>query len=230
MASCSPVSGPVRWSLDDRSRAEEYANSSVEVLDAATGRVLHTLIGHTEAVVGIAFSPDGRRIATASFDRTVKLWDTATGREVFTLRGHTAGLLVLAFSPDGRRIVSGGIDFTARVWDATPLPAEVLQAQECALSGEANGTSASWTTEAEKSSGAANIWPWFGQWDLAAAAIGKSVEPEPRQPRASVSAHPVAPGGREHGREFGAPAKTCSRDSATRPIPCRPTASSGPVC
>ena len=115
---------PARAPMDTRSKA--YANSSVEVLDAATGLVLRTLVGHTAEVVGIAFSPDGRRIATASFDRTIKLWDTATGSEVFTLRGHTAGLLVLAFSPDGRRIVSGAIDTTARVWDATPLPADVL--------------------------------------------------------------------------------------------------------
>ena len=96
----------------------------------ATDRVLHTLIGHTADVVGIAFSPDGRRIATASHDRTVKVWDTATGREVFTLRGHTAGVLSVAFSPEGHRIVSGSIDNTARVWDATPLPAEVLRAAE----------------------------------------------------------------------------------------------------
>ncbi len=60
-----------------------------------------TLIGHTAEVTGIAFSPDGRRIATASFDQTIKLWDTATGSEVLTFRA-TAGLLVLAFSPDGR--------------------------------------------------------------------------------------------------------------------------------
>ena len=90
------------------------------VWDAATGRTLLTLRGHTANVQEVAFSPDGTRIATASFDRTVKLWDAATGQEVFTLRGHTAGVICLAFSPDGHRLVSGGIDWTARVWDARP--------------------------------------------------------------------------------------------------------------
>jgi WD40 repeat protein len=92
--------------------------------------LLYNLVGHTLHVVCIAFSPDGRRIATGSNDRTVKLWDTATGREVFTLRGHNAGPIALAFSPDGYRIVSGAYDQTVRVWDATPLPAAFLQVQE----------------------------------------------------------------------------------------------------
>jgi WD40 repeat protein len=116
--------------FEAHTRSKSYTNSAVEVRDRATGQVLHTLLGHTADVISIAFSPNGRRIATTGYDRTVKLWDTATGREVFTLRGHTAGVEVLAFSPDGRRIVSYGIENMARVWDATPLPEEVLRAQE----------------------------------------------------------------------------------------------------
>jgi eukaryotic-like serine/threonine-protein kinase len=74
-------------------------------------------------VVCLAFSPDGKRIATGSEDLAIRLWDASTGQQVLTLRGHTAAVTSLAFSPDSHRLVSGGIDWTARVWDATPLPA-----------------------------------------------------------------------------------------------------------
>jgi hypothetical protein len=158
-------------------RSQEYAKSSALVLDTATGRVLHTLIGHTADLVGIDFSPDGRRIATASLDRTIKLWDTATGREVFTLRGHTAGVLVLSFSPDGRQIISGGIDFTARVWDATPLTAEVLQAQDVRYRQKRESLG-ELTRVIEDTQQAENL-ARNGRWEEAAAAFGMLVEREP---------------------------------------------------
>jgi WD40 repeat protein/tRNA A-37 threonylcarbamoyl transferase component Bud32 len=100
---------------------KDNAPNDVRVIDATSRRVVFTLMGHTGMVVSIAFSPNGRRIATASDDRTVKLWDSMTGLELLTLRGHTAGVLCVAFSPDGHRLVSGSIDHTARVWDATPI-------------------------------------------------------------------------------------------------------------
>ena len=96
------------------------------VRESQTGEILHTLIGHSADVVSIAFSPDSRRLATASYDRTVKIWDMQTGQDVFTLLGHSAGVISLAFSPDGHQLVSGGIEHNARVWNATPLDPHVI--------------------------------------------------------------------------------------------------------
>jgi hypothetical protein len=66
----------------------------------------------------VAFSPDGRRIASGSLDRTANVWDAATGNRLLTLEGHTDAVWSVAFSPDGQRIVTGSEDRTARVWDA----------------------------------------------------------------------------------------------------------------
>jgi WD40 repeat protein len=73
--------------------------------------------GHGGGLTSVAFSPDGRRLASASEDHTIKLWDTATGQEVVTLRGHTDTVWCVGFSPDGSRLASSGEDHRLKVWD-----------------------------------------------------------------------------------------------------------------
>jgi WD40 repeat protein len=79
------------------------------------------LEGHGAAAVSVAWSPDGRRLASASLDRAVKVWDAELGLELLTLRGFPSEVRAVAWSPDGRRLAAGGRDGTVRVWDAGPL-------------------------------------------------------------------------------------------------------------
>src|SRR5205823_6511267 len=64
----------------------------------------HTLAGHSGMVGSLAFSPDGKRLASGSGDRTVRVWDLASGKELLQLRGHTGIVTCVAFSPDGKRL------------------------------------------------------------------------------------------------------------------------------
>ncbi len=84
-----------------------------------------TLAGHTKEVSSVAYSPDGLRMVTGSYDSTAKVWDAATGQELFALTGHKGFVMSVAFSPDGQRIVTGGgpwgvgkLPGEAKVWDA----------------------------------------------------------------------------------------------------------------
>lgn len=76
------------------------------------------LKGHTDEVLSVAFSPDGRRILTGSSDGTARLWDAASGDELLTLEGHEPGVSFVAFSSDGSKVVLGCKDGAFTVFDS----------------------------------------------------------------------------------------------------------------
>jgi WD40 repeat protein/serine/threonine protein kinase len=121
-----PVTG-VCW----RSDGQRLASSSggfddrgqplpgeVKLWDADDGEEVLSLTGHTGPVYGVCWSPDGKRLATASDDQTVKVWEAAKGQEALTLKGHTGAVLSVCWSPDGQRLASAGFDQAVKVWEA----------------------------------------------------------------------------------------------------------------
>jgi hypothetical protein len=107
-------------SLQEVDRPE---GDDILIWEAATGTPLFHLKGHSRRVMSVAFTPDGRRLASAGRDGLIKIWDPLTGKEVLGLAGHPGGVMSLAFAADGT-LISGGLDRTVRVWQAPRVGAD----------------------------------------------------------------------------------------------------------
>jgi WD40 repeat protein len=90
------------------------AGHEIKLHDAATGRVVQSMAGHSGDVVAMAFSQDGNWLASAGRDKVVKLWEVNTGRELRTLAGCPS---VFSFSADGRWLAGSGDDLNVKVWE-----------------------------------------------------------------------------------------------------------------
>jgi WD40 repeat protein len=80
---------------------------------------LQQLKGHQSWVTSVVFSPDGKQLATASFDNTARLWNATTGELLQQLKGHQSWVNSVVFSPDAKQLATASSDNTARLWNAT---------------------------------------------------------------------------------------------------------------
>jgi WD40 repeat protein len=105
------LGGAARW------QGAPWLRPLAPTLTPPGGPLLRTLTGHTDVVMAVAVTPDGRRAVSASDDNTLRVWDLESGAELRTLTGHTNSVNAVAVTPDGRRAVSASDDNTLRVWD-----------------------------------------------------------------------------------------------------------------
>jgi WD40 repeat protein len=102
--------------FEECARTAPALRALVAALNASHLRAV--LNGHSDDATGVAWSPDGRRLATSSNDRTVRIWDTNYGSELAVLNGHEGWVTGVAWSPEGQRLATVSGDCTARIWDA----------------------------------------------------------------------------------------------------------------
>lgn len=96
---------------------ENALEGEVRVWRVSDGTLLRTFSGHRDTIYALALSPDGKVLATGSYDQQIKLWNSETGAELKTLRGHNGAVFGLSFRPDGKILASASADRTIKLWD-----------------------------------------------------------------------------------------------------------------
>ena len=96
---------------------ENYRHQNLRLIDIASGAVMREFEGHSDGVLTIDISRDGRQVVTGSFDNDVRVWDFATGALNNLLEGHSDRILDVAFNPQGNSVISASNDTTMRLWD-----------------------------------------------------------------------------------------------------------------
>ena len=111
------VTASAQFSSDGNKIVTASWDNTGKIWDAASGKLLIKLKGHTNWVQSAQFSEDGKKVATISDDNTCKVWDAVSGKLLADLKGHRAKILSVQFSPDIRTIVTSSIDNTLKIWD-----------------------------------------------------------------------------------------------------------------
>ena len=144
---------------------------SVQLWDILGGKRLRMLTGHSGGVTDLAFSPDGRTLASSSSDKTVRLWNPRDGRQVAVLKGHTKEVTSVAFDSTGTLLTSGSEDHTVRLWN---IPAKrqlaKLEGHFGSVTGVAFGTPTQPLVSASED-GSVRLW------DLTRRRLGATIVP-----------------------------------------------------